>query len=122
MSETLPAMNSFPYVNKVIPLSDADAPLVRELAEVLKKHGASERFGLTLLHRHFLFSDDEMLLETTDVTNRVQTIKPVSKAVLANEKYIETAWRLDTGVAITSCVCIVRNGEHSGDHQHIPGR
>jgi len=122
MSKVLPAMNSFPHVNEVIPLSEADAPLVRELSEVLKKYGALERFGLTLLHRHFPFSDNELLLETTDVESRVQTIKPVPKAVLANEKYIETAWRLDTGVAITSCVCIVRNGEHTGDHQHIPGR
>jgi len=122
MRAVSPKLNSLPHIREITPLSERDAPLVRDLVGVLKKHKALKRFGLTLLHRHFPFSDDEVLLETTDAGARIQTIRPVSKKLLADEEYIETCWRLDTGQAVTACVCIVRGGEHTGDHANIPGR
>ena len=122
MSLSDPALNSLRHISEVSPLSTTDKPLISELIEVLKKHNALERFGIALLHRHFPFSDDEVLVETTDVENRTHTVRPCTKADLAGQQYIETAWRLDTGVAMTACVCMVSGGEHTGNHQHIPGR
>ena len=122
MNTVSPNLNSLPHIREATPLSEGDAGLVQELVGVLKKHDALHRFGLTLLHRHFPFADNEVLLETTDVESRTQTMRPVSKGALAGEEYIETCWRLDTGQAVTACVCIVRGGEHTGDHASIPGR
>lgn len=122
MNETLPTLNSLRHISEVPPLSEADTPLVQELVQVLKKNNALDRFGITLLHRHFLFSDNEVLVETTDVEGRTQIIRPVSKETLRDKQYIETAWRLDTGQATLACVCMVEGGEHTGNHQHIPGR
>lgn len=119
MDSTLPALNSLPHISKVVPLSEADSPLVEELVQVLKKHNAIERFGITLLHKHFPCSDDEVMMESTDVPTRTQTIRPVPKESLANEEYIETAWRLDVRKPIMACVCLVRDGSHSGEHAHI---
>ncbi len=42
--------------NYVRPLTESDAPMVKELAEVLKKYDALDRFGLTLLHQHLMIT------------------------------------------------------------------
>lgn len=122
MDQLHPALNTLRHISEVAPLSEADAPLIEELVATLRKHKALHRFGLTLLHRHFEFLEDELLVETTDIENRTHVVKPVSKDALKHEAYVETAWRLDTGTATTACVCIVSGGDHTGNHQHIPGR
>jgi len=48
-----------------------------ELRDVLKKHNALDRFGITLLHKHFDIADDEIMLETTDVENKKFHMRPV---------------------------------------------
>src|SRR3990172_9207208 len=48
-----------------------------ELRDVLKKHNALNRFGITLLHKHFDVADDEIMLETTDVENKTLHMRPV---------------------------------------------
>ncbi len=116
MSETLATWNSLPHISQAVPLSDADASLVQELTAVLQKYNALDRFGLTLLHKHFAFAENEVLLETTDVETRTQTLRPISKPDLAGENYIQTAWHLQGGKPLVACVC-----SGSGDeHIHFP--
>ncbi len=108
-----------PHINEVECLNEKDIPVMKELHDVLKKHGALNRFGITLMHQHFEIAEDEVLLETTDIENRVQMIQPVKKHIVDNLEGIETAWRLDTGMPMMSCKCVMRNGHH--EHLHLKG-
>lgn len=122
MNQLAVALGSLPHVREVVPLSDADKPLVDEVTAVLQKHGALGRFGLTLLHRHFEIGDDEILVETTDAASRTQTVRPVSKEGVANEQYLVTSWHLGLRGPVMACVCMISEGGHTGEHRHVPGR
>ncbi|MFE1559229.1 hypothetical protein ACFW6V_30110 [Streptomyces sp. NPDC058734] len=51
-------------------LGPSDAAFVRDLVEVLDKHGNLDRFGLCLLHDHFPLAPDEIMVETNDPATR----------------------------------------------------
>lgn len=93
----------FRSTNNISQLRESDSPIFQEIAEVLKKHNALDRFGITLLHNHFSLTADEILAETTDSINRIQTIQPVPKSSVDSGNYFASAWRLDTGEAILKC-------------------
>jgi hypothetical protein len=57
----------------------------------------------------------EVLLETTDMQSRVQTIEPVEHDDISAEPYFETGWRLGDGWTAMYCKC-VKSGL---DHEHI---
>jgi hypothetical protein len=69
---------------------------------VLEQHGALQRFGLTLLHQHFDMGDDEILVESIDVTNRVLTLRPRPTGATRGVA-VETSWRLDDPRAQRRC-------------------
>lgn len=104
-----------PHIAEVEPRSEKDEMLFADLAAVLKKHNALQRFGITLLHRHFEIEPGEVLIETTDVHARVHTIRPVEHDEATAEPYFETGWRLGDGWTAMYCKC-VRRGL---DHEHI---
>jgi len=105
----------------VKPLSEADENLMRDLRDVLRKHGATERFGITLLHKHFDLMDSEMLLESTDVRAR----KLILHAVPSDHgaPCISTSWKFkasgDDWLPVTDCVCPwdPLTGKHSLRHE-----
>jgi hypothetical protein len=105
-------------VQEVKPLNEKDQQLFNELYEVLNRHGALKRFGITLLHQHFEVADDEVLLEQTDRRNRRQVITPIKILTLKGMKVLKTAWRLDTGKAALVCVCVVIPCEGGTVHDH----
>lgn len=86
------------HITEVKPLNEQDKPLMDELYQVLKKHNALERFGITLLHEHFPMAEDEVLIETTDVENRTQILTTVKKTEIENLDVIPSSWRLDTSM------------------------
>jgi hypothetical protein len=110
--ETKPSQ--LPDISHAKPLTDADKPLIDELINVLRRHDALDRFGLTLLHQHFDISEDEVLLETTDRQSREQLIRPVWKSDLESVEYTETSWRLDTGRPMMACVCVYESDGKGG--------
>ncbi len=105
------------HIADVEPRSEKDDALFAELSNVLKKHNALDRFGVTLLHRHFPIAAGEFLLETTDMWARTQTIQPVRDEDMQGEEYIETAWRLGDGFVAMSCRCKKQGSDHN--HCHI---
>ena len=113
------ALPQLKEIDEAEPLSEKDKPLVDELIAVLRKHGALDRLGITLLHQHFPIGEDETLLETTDHATRTQTIRPIKTTELADLDYKETSWRLDTGTPMMACVCLQQGGKHTGEHRHI---
>jgi hypothetical protein len=102
------------HISDVEPRTEKDDALFAELAAVLKKHDALDRFGVNLLHRHFDLAPGEFLLETTNIPTRLQTIEPIREQDLNGEEVIETAWRLGDGWIAMGCVCV----KMGSDHQH----
>lgn len=96
-----------------------DAACFSELRDVLKKHGCLDKFGISLIHKHFDISPDECLLEHTDLDNRTLTIKPVKQSTLEPGSTTITMWRLTEGekVAEIGCRCARGPNGHFGRHE-----
>ena len=93
-------------------LSEQDQVLFSDIREVLEKHGALEKFGITLLHEHFPIADDEILKEWHDVENRTLTLKPIKRGSIANNNLMYTAWELKNN---TAAIMICIKTEFPGD-------
>ena len=110
-----------PSIEDVKEFGPEDVACVEEIRDVLRRHGALQRFGITLLHRHFELTPDEVLVESVDVEHRVISQVP-RKASLARAG-IETSWRLDMFKELQHCETICEVGcdydgvaYHSKDH------
>ena len=109
-----------PDVNDVEPRNANDEVVFREVREVLQRHGALQRFGLTLNHRHFDLQPGEVIFESTDTENRRQIIEPrKADEVLGGSRVLETQWMFDRPDGTVLCVgfCNYNNG-----HKHIHNR
>lgn len=98
-------------------LSDSDFDCMRDIREVLVKHGMLDRFAVHLIHKHFELEEDEILVEYNDAGPREQYFR-VEKAtpnILANS--IPTTWTLEGMVPLARCVCATRPGGHLGRHE-----
>lgn len=84
------------FSEELMALGPTDHACMREIAEVLSRHGKSERFHLTVAHKHFDLEDGEFLVETTDEARRVSTITVTrtrpADAVPAAYALREKAW------------------------------
>ena len=110
-------MRNIKDINEVEPRSAKDDALFAELASVLKKHGALDRFGISLLHTHFDVSEDEIMMETNDPVTRTLIMEPLKKSELEGTEYSETSWHLGpNGEVQMGCVCKKLGTDHS--HQH----
>ena len=103
-------------IDEVKPLSDDDKQCIAELKDVLERHGALQRFGVTLLHNHFPVYEGEVLVEECDEETRTLTLKPMSRESLNEGALMQTNWRLDTGDSVQGCVayCLMDGGRHVG--------
>ncbi|MEV0374333.1 hypothetical protein AB0I10_31820 [Streptomyces sp. NPDC050636] len=103
-----------PDIDDVEPASDTDQQCIDEVRAVLSRHGALQRFGLTLLHEHFDVADDEILVEEIDVENRTLTSRPQKVTDVGNS--VATAWRLDEPTDIGRCItrCARKHADFRG--------
>lgn len=110
-----PAVPKLPNINEVEPLQAEDMECLREIRDVLAKHGRLNRFGVNLLHGHFDVATDECLVEVCDPEKRTLMILPVNRSELAGQRMMETNWRLDSGESLLDCwaSCII---DYKGDH------
>lgn len=112
---------SLVHIAELKPVDDADASLMQELREVLIRRKATDRFGISLLHRHFDLSHDEVLMESTNETTRTSTIAPRQRATAGPS--IVTAWKFSAAAyetqPIVGCTCPwdPLEGRHSGRHE-----
>jgi hypothetical protein len=109
-------INSTKHISDVIARSSLDDPLFKELAEVLKKYEAEDRFGITLLHKHFELQLDETLVEYTNEENRIQKIVVEKIAAVDQSQTIETSWSLKDGQILMRCQCIKQGDNHNHGH------
>lgn len=106
-------------ISAVQSLQADDLACFRELRDVLLRYDALERFGISLIHRHFAIADDEELMEYTDVVQRTLTVKPVKKSDIDWNHTTITSWKLteDEEVARIGCGCARNSGGHLGYHR-----
>lgn len=98
MSQT--TLPELPDITEVTPVGTQDQACIAEVRAVLERHGALQRFGLTLLHQHFEMNENEILVESVDTQSRVLTIRPTK---VNGTDGIETSWRLDDPAAMQRC-------------------
>ena len=103
MNNNTSSEHNLPSIENTNPVSVSDKSCLQDIEAVLKKHGKLERFGVTLLHKHFTLLPDEVLIEACDPETRTLTIRPVNAQGTNPDHYIETSWRLDTGEALMRC-------------------
>lgn len=111
------------HIDAVAPFNSGDYACFEELKNVLKKHDAIDRFGITLLHKHFEMEEDEVLVEECDEENRTLILQPVKLSSIKSATAIETNWRLDTSISMAKCVSLCQYdpqtpGRHNGIKKH----
>lgn len=106
-------------ISVVSPFSPEDAECFKELRDVLQKYGALDRFGISLIHRHFDVAEDEEMMEYTDLESRTLVVKPVKKSEIDWNHTTITNWRLTQGedVAVVGCGCATNSNGHLGYHR-----
>lgn len=112
------AWNTLKDIDEVEPIGERDSRCLEEIRQVLSKYDNLDRFGVALLHSHFVLSEDEMLLETTDVSKREHWVRPVKKAYL-KEVGLEpqtTVLRFDEESWSQNCGCLRDKHGHTGRH------
>ncbi len=110
-------------IDDIEPIGEADGDCLKELYGVLKRHNMHERFGVTLLHKHFPLAADEVMLEHTDAAGRRLELRPANIDSPEVQRSIQTSWRLtDDSGAVTNTACYRRcerdiHGNHgTGSH------
>jgi hypothetical protein len=110
MSEHEPSAswNDLPDIDHVRGVGEVDLAIFEEIRAVLKRHNALDRFGISLLHKHFPLDDDEALVEVCDKDLRRLSIGPVKIGEVEEGKLVETSWRLTEGSISTMTKCQLR--------------
>ncbi|TDD62052.1 hypothetical protein E1263_05420 [Kribbella antibiotica] len=117
MSATEELLPRLPDIHEIRPRGPEDDAVFADIKAVLERHGALNRFGVTLLHQHFEIAQDESLVEHIDVENRTLVIRP-----MRDEEYatvVETSWRLDAPSGMASCETkCVKEKDIDGNEYH----
>lgn len=119
--ETVYDLPKLPHNSEVEPRSDRDDAVFAELRDVLERHGALSRFGITLLHEHFTVEPEEVLVESVDEEARQERTSPAPRDSAKVAASIETSWRLDAPSGVRACERVCQqpygpNGPHIGNH------
>lgn len=104
-------------------VSAEDEPVLSGIAERLRAHGKTERFGVRLIRDPLGLSDDEVLLETCDIAQR--TLRCSVGARGATDNAVETTWQWrpghgESGPAVHR-YCINQCTLDSGNNHFITG-
>lgn len=117
--------SSLSDIEAVPPINAEDFECLREVRNVLKKHGSLDRFGVALLHSHFDLQPGEAWLEESDEDGRKLITRVVPEAE-ASDGNVGTIWQLRDGdfLAMSWCRKYCYDGlfGHSKRHNTVPGR
>ncbi|EAY27688.1 hypothetical protein [Microscilla marina] len=97
-------------------LTEQDQACFDEIQQVLKKHQALDRFGVTLLDNDAL-PDNTIRLETNSMAERTLISRIVNKNHSKN-KSVETNWTLNNSKVLAACdkSCEAPKGKHGPHH------
>jgi hypothetical protein len=110
--------NSLSDIEDTEPINESDLECLKELKEVLFKHGKINRFGVALLHKHFDLQEGECLVEYTNAETR--TLETVVKKDIEVNNAIQTLWRFDDIQFLLKCEkwCEPRTGTTGHTRRH----
>jgi hypothetical protein len=100
-------------IDDISPINSDDLKCLDEVRSVIMKHKRLDRFGVSLLHKHFEVATDEILVETCDPAARVLVTKPVKLENIPVDRQVQTLWRFDGN---SPMIC-VRDERNVHDHQ-----
>lgn len=100
---------SIKKIEDLEPINEGDIQLMNKIRNLIIEHGAEDRFGLCLLHRHFDVGPGEYAIEESYEKDRksVVEIKKLDKEPLIDDpEYIPTTWKFtaENGTHVTLCV------------------
>lgn len=101
--------SKLPELQQTPPLDDSDLDCLREVRDVLARHGKLSRFAIHLAHRHFDLGPGEVLIERPDPDGRTQH---VTVGRLDDEQMARpTTWLFEEGPEMrlsdaVYCVCV----------------
>lgn len=99
-------------------INNQDLACFDEIHQILKKHQALNRFGVTLLNNEKL-PENLITVETNSIKDRILLTQTINKNNLSSQKSIETNWRLNTFSAVAACVstCVASPADHNFIHK-----
>jgi len=117
------AVNSQKDIHEAEPRLESEAAAFIELREVLVRHGLEQKYGLTLLHKHFDLAENEIMVEFTDLENRTLTSKPFNIDTISESNFREVTWSLARDTVMGACVqrCFFNRDstpQHVGQHRY----
>jgi len=124
MTETLtPLMhNNLKDIDAIEKLNETDLKCINDIKNILKRHNKEDKFGVLLLHKHFDISEDEIMLESIDVKNRILITKPQKISTLKQNSFIQTVWSFSNNPSLNknceSCCPRDTSGKHHGYRDH----
>ena len=84
--------NELSDIQEVALITKDDSYCLSELKEIILKYGKENKFGISLLHTHFDLLENEMLVETINVKERVLTTTPVQVDEQRKKSLVQTVW------------------------------
>lgn len=99
-----PTNQTFNTLDETAALSADDLKCFAEIREVLRKYNNLERFGVTLLHRHFDLQDNEILMETSNAGTRTMSLEPRILDT-TDVTAIDTQWYLGQSMPLSLVKC-----------------
>ncbi len=97
--------NDLPGLMETHILTNHDEKCLEEIKSVLERYDLTNKFGVSLLHKHFEIAEDEVLLEKNDPITKELILRPVKITNNMDLDYAVTQWRFDGGVRYGCCYC-----------------
>ncbi len=98
-------------------ITTKDQQCFDEIRQILQKHQAQNRFGITLINTEELL-ENQVRLETNSIKDRTLLSRILDKN-LSSGRSVETNWSLNTMEAVATCkgTCAVNSaGGHTNEH------
>ena len=111
------------------PVSPNDAAALAGVAQRLRAHGKSERFGVRLIRNPLGLLENEVLIETCDIAHRTLHCSVGGRAGVRAGTTVETRWHWEPSLSTTGpkvkqyCLAQCSADANSGVHQtwgHVP--
>lgn len=117
------AVNRQKDIHEAEPRLESEIAAFIELREVLVRHGLDQKYGLTLLHKHFDLAENEVMVEFTDLKTRTLTSKPTTIDAIPESNLREVTWSLSNDTVMGACVqrCFFNPSstpQHVGQHRY----
>ena len=102
-------------------VSHDDEAVLTGIAERLRAHGKTERFGVRLIRNPLGLSDDEVLVETCDIADRTLHCSVGERDGVSADNNVETTWLWrpnpsETGREVTLYCTMMCGSEPDGSH------